>query len=104
MAPYRPSPNEISAVYNLAASTIQSITASSTSSLQLATRQPVVSVTPLQPDSGPSSSLDTSSIQNITFGTLATVIAVGGLILAYAQVRKSKLSHMILEGMENGME
>ena len=102
MAPYQRSANETFAVHNLVASTTKSITDATTTSVRPASLQPASNRTSIfQPNSHAGSSLDPSSIQNVTFGVLAMVIGIGGLILAYAQLRKMRLTDMILERIKN---
>jgi hypothetical protein len=77
---------------------------SSTSSLRLSSLHSAISGSPTyQPNSQASSSPDLSSIENVAFGIVATVIGIAGLILAYAQVRKSGVADMISERIEHGI-
>ena len=102
MAPHQRSANETFAVHNLVASTTKSIIDAAITSMPLASLQPASNSTSIfQPNSHAGSSLDPSSIQNVTFGVLAMVIGIGGLILAYAQLRKMRPTDMILERIEN---
>jgi hypothetical protein len=57
-----------------------------------------------QPDHGATSGTGSDSIQSITFGILATVIGIGGLVLAFAQVRKTRVVDNLLQKFETTLQ